>query len=122
MKQGGEVPEFEAEYAQGGRRKSADSLHLSALSLGQNCPRCCPQDCPHPRDPEDDSELEPLGKPLSISEVAILIGVSVWTLRHRYLAAGLPYFRVGQVGKLLFYKNQIIHWLLTEQRKGGIIL
>src|SRR5271169_4660537 len=104
MKEEGEMPEFEAEYARGGRRNSADSLHLSAVSLGQNCPPCCPQHCPHPRDSEDDSVLEPLGKPLSITEVALLIGVSVWTLRHRYLAAGLPYFRVGPTGKLLFYK------------------
>jgi hypothetical protein len=121
MKEGVEMPEFEAEYAQGGRRKSADSLHLSGASLGQNCPPCCPQHCPRPDDLEDDSELEPLGKPLSITEVALLIGVSVWTVRHRCLAAGLPYFRVGPTGKLLFYKNQIIHWLLTEQRKGGVI-
>jgi hypothetical protein len=121
MKEGEEMPEFEAEYAQGRRRRVADSLHLTAASLGQNCPPCCPQHCPHPDDAEVDSVSEPFGKPLSITEVAVLIGVSAWTIRHRYLAAGLPYFRVGPTGKLLFYKNQIIHWLLTEQRKGGII-
>jgi hypothetical protein len=121
MKEGEEMPELEAEYAQGRPRMGADSLHLSAADLGQNCPTCCPQHCPHPDDTEVDSVSEPFGKPLSITEVAVLIGVSAWTIRHRYLAAGLPYFRVGPTGKLLFYKNQIIHWLLTEQRKGGII-
>jgi hypothetical protein len=108
---------LQAEYGQGSPRKDAILLDLSAANLGQNCPRQYPQS-----DDLDSSEIpESLGAPLSISDVASLIGVSVWTVRHRYLAAGLPHLRCGPQGKLLFYKNQIINWLLTEQQKGGTI-
>ena len=34
-----------------------------------------------------------LGEPLAITEVARLLGCSVWTVRQRYLSSGLPYFR-----------------------------
>lgn len=61
-----------------------------------------------------------LGEPLSIDEVARLIGCSVWTVRQRYLPSGLPHFRLGGVGKLIFYRNQIVHWILERQaQKGG---
>lgn len=63
-----------------------------------------------------------LGEPLTIRQVAKLIGCSTWTVRHRYVPAGLPLLRSGPRGKLLFYKNQIINWLLSEQQKGGTIL
>jgi len=63
-----------------------------------------------------------LGKPLGIQEVAQLIGCSAWTVRHRYLQAGLPYVRIGPAGKLIFYTNQVIRWLLRQQQKGGTIL
>jgi hypothetical protein len=33
---------------------------------------------------------------------------------------GLPHFRVGPTGKLIFYKTQIIRWLVTQQQKGGM--
>ena len=62
-----------------------------------------------------------LGEPLTIKQVAMLIGCSTWTVRHRYLPAGLPLLRSGPRGKLIFYKNQIIQWLLVEQQKGGNI-
>jgi hypothetical protein len=62
---------------------------------------------------------DPLGEPLTVHEVAKLIGCSAWTVRHRYLSAGIPHIRTGPTGKLIFYKNQIIRWLLREQQKGG---
>ena len=62
---------------------------------------------------------DPLGEALAIREVAKLIGCSVWTVRHRFIPDGLPHLRTGRTGKLLFYKNQIIRWLLREQQKGG---
>lgn len=108
---------LQAEYGQGRPRKSADSLDLSATSPGQKCPR----QCPYPEDHEIEATTEPLGAPLSINEVANLIGVSVWTVRMKFLPAGLPHLRSGPQGKLIFYKNQIIRWLLVEQRKGGTI-
>lgn len=119
MREADGIRGFEAEYAQGRRRNSADSLDFSAASLGQNCSPCCPQHCPHPDEPEIQAFSESLGAPLSIIEVAHLIGVSAWTVRHRYLSAGLPYVRVGPAGKLIFYTNQVVRWLLWQQQKGG---
>lgn len=60
-----------------------------------------------------------LGEPLGIREVAQLIGCSPWTVRQRYVPAGLPCLRSTPNGKLLFYKNQVIQWLLLKQQKGG---
>ena len=60
-----------------------------------------------------------LGEPLTIAEVARLMGCSVWTVRQRHLPSGLPYFRNGKAGKLTFYRNQIIRWILERQRQKG---
>jgi len=96
---------------------------LDLLKLGPEYPgQPCPQECPHPDDPDIELSSESLGAPLSINEVARLIGCSPWTVRHRYLPAGLPYVRIGPAGKLIFYTNQIVRWLLRQQQKGGIIL
>ena len=84
---------------------------------GQNCP----EQYPGAVDAES-AVPDPLGEPLSIREVARLIGCSPWSIRHRYLAAGLPHFRTGHVGKLVFFRNQVVNWLLDEQRKGGPVL
>jgi len=59
-----------------------------------------------------------LGEPLAITEVARLIGVSVWTVRQRYLPSGLPYFRIGKTGRLTFYRNQVVKWILENQKTG----
>jgi hypothetical protein len=63
---------------------------------------------------------ESLGEPLGIRETAALIGCSCWTVRHQCLRQGLPYFRASRAGKLIFYRNQVIHWLVEKQneRKG----
>jgi hypothetical protein len=98
--------------------KSLDLLKLGPGYLGQPCP----QECPHPDDPNIEGSPESLGAPLSINEVARLIGCSPWTVRHRYLPVGLPYVRIGPAGKLIFYTNQIVRWLLRQQQKGGTIL
>lgn len=60
-----------------------------------------------------------LGIPLSIGEAAELIGCSAWTIRQTHLPNGLPYFRSGPNGKLIFYRDQVIAWILSQQRKGG---
>jgi hypothetical protein len=60
-----------------------------------------------------------LGEPLVITEVAHLIGCSVWTVRQRYLPSGLPYFRIGRTGKLTFYRNQVVRWILENQKQKG---
>jgi hypothetical protein len=92
-------------------------LVLAVPDIGQSCP----ERCPHPDDAAPSTLSEPLGAPLSIREAARLIGCSAWTVRQRYLPAGLPHHRLTQNGKLIFYRNQIIRWLLRQQQKGGIV-
>jgi len=95
------------------RGKTVDSLELSREELRAELPEALP--APSAR---KDMRHDPLGEPLTLREVAKLIGCSPWTVRHRYLPDGLPHFRTGPTGKLLFYKNQIVSWLLKEQQKG----
>lgn len=90
-----------------GAQKPFDSRGFMPDSLGQSYPHQNPQG--------DDA----LGEPLSIREVARVIGCSDWTVRHRYLPQGLPHFRSGPAGKFLFYRKQVIAWILQQQRKGG---
>ena len=56
-----------------------------------------------------------LGDPMGIDEVARLIGCSVWTVRQRCLREGLPYFRASRTGRFIFYRNQVIGWLIHKQ-------
>jgi hypothetical protein len=63
-----------------------------------------------------DCESDALGAPLAIGEVATLIGCSVWTVRQRCLPQGLPHFRASRTGRLIFYRNQVVRWLIENQR------
>ena len=58
-----------------------------------------------------------LGDPLSIAEVARLIGCSVWTVRQQCLRQGLPHFRASRSGRLIFYRNQVVRWLIEKQKE-----
>jgi len=109
---------LQAEYGPRRTRNAADLLDSSSPRLGQKCPR----QCPHPDESEIEGSSESLGTPLSTHDVARLIGCSVWTVRQRYLATGLPHVRIGPAGKLIFYTNQVVRWLLRQQQKGGLIL
>jgi len=61
-----------------------------------------------------------LGTPLSIERVAQMVGCSPWTVRQRLMPAGLPHFRSGANGKLIFYENQVKDWIVArQQHKGG---
>lgn len=61
-----------------------------------------------------------IGEPLNVKQVAQLIGCSPWTVRQRHMPAGLPYFRAGASGKLIFYRDQVVRWILQKQQlKGG---
>ena len=61
-----------------------------------------------------------LGEPLSIREVAQLLGCSVWTVRQRYLPQGLPHLRACSGGRIVFFREQVIGWILKrQQQKGG---
>jgi len=72
-----------------------------------------------------DSAIRPLtrslGEPLTIHEVAELLGCSVWTVRQRYMPQGLPCLRASATGKLVFFHQQVIDWILRrqQQKKGG---
>jgi hypothetical protein len=85
----------------------SETLGFSHDHVGQTYP----QDYPQSR--------EALGEPLSILEVARVLGCSAWTVRHGYLPQGLPHFRSGPGGKLVFFRNQVVEWILLEQEKGG---
>jgi hypothetical protein len=63
-----------------------------------------------------------LGDPMTIQEVAALLGCSPWTVRQRYLRQGLPHLRACSSGKLVFFREQVIGWILKRQQqrqKGG---
>jgi len=87
--------------------KPAEMQGFLHEALGQSCPQHYPQ------------VRDTLGEPLSIQDVAQVIGCSAWTVRHRYLPQGLPHLRTGPMGKLVFYRNQVIQWILQQQKKGG---
>jgi hypothetical protein len=58
-----------------------------------------------------------LGPPLSIRQVAALIGCSPWTVRQTLVPRGIPFFRSAASGRLIFYRDQVIRWI--EQQQGG---
>ena len=73
---------------------------------------------PEPESERRQADQDPLGEPLTIREIARLLGCSVWTVRQRCLPQGLPYFRVAHSGKLIFYRNQVTRWILEKQKTG----
>jgi len=93
---------------------------ISALGLGQSYPKHYPQ-LPGAYGPSVElSHRSLLGEPMSIREVAQLIGCSAWTVRQSHVPHGLPCFRSGPNGKIIFYRDQVIAWILQQQqRKGG---
>ena len=69
-------------------------------------------------DRRPDAGATPLGLPLSIRHAAELIGCSPWTVRQRLIPLGLPHFRSGASGKLIFYTNQVVRWIESKQQGG----
>ena len=104
-------------------RKSAHLSDFSAISLGQCGPGHWPgqpgpsrgQIAPIPCPPGSSM----LGPPLDIHQAAHLIGCSPWTVRQTLIPRGLPFFRLGASGKLIFYSDQIVRWI-ENQQEGGI--
>lgn len=88
--------------------KPLDFQRIQPEILGQREPH----HYPHPEDA--------LGEPLTIKEAAKLLGCSPWTVRHSHMPKGLPHLRSGRLGKLIFYHNQVVHWIIQRQRKGGM--
>lgn len=65
----------------------------------------------------------PLGPPMTITEAARLLGCSPWTVRQKYLPQGLPHLRTSAAGRLVFFQQQVITWILRRQelqKKGGL--
>ncbi len=95
--------------------KDAETLALSPASLGQLYPHRCPQ----PANAPLTAQTAPLGEPMTIADVASLLGCSPWTVRQRYLRQGLPHLRASARGRLVFFRSQVIAWILKRQQKGG---
>ena len=72
-----------------------------------------------PRGPESGEVASPLGEPLDLKAVARLIGCSPWTVRQRLIPNGLPCFRAAANGKLIFYRQQVVRWVLRHQGTRG---
>jgi hypothetical protein len=88
--------------------KSAPTKAILRGDPGQ----CCPG--------HDPGVPGPLGDPIPIRAVARMLGCSPWTVRQKYLPQGLPHFRSGPQGKLVFFRDQVIRWVLERQQRGGI--
>jgi hypothetical protein len=99
--------------------KATETLEFSRSDPGQRNPQHCPQ-----LPGGNHSSVLPgsLGEPMDIGEVAALLGCSTWTVRQRYLPQGLPHLRACASGKLVFFREQVIGWILKRQQqrqKGG---
>jgi hypothetical protein len=98
---------FRSRFPQNGT--SGQPLRSPLASLDQNSPR-----------PNEDRA--DLGEPLTIHAVAELLGCSPWTVRQRYLRQGLPHLRACARGRIVFFREQVIAWILKrQQQKGGSI-
>jgi hypothetical protein len=96
--------------------KSAETLEFSPIGLGQSCPK----QYPHLAEPNQATNSPgSLGDPMDIVQVAALLGCSAWTVRQRYLPQGLPHLRACASGKLVFFREQVIGWILKRQKQKG---
>lgn len=57
---------------------------------------------------------------MGIRQVARLIGCSAWSVRQTLLPRGLPHWRSGPSGKLIFYHDQVVRWLLDQQERRKV--
>lgn len=96
--------------------KITDLLSLQSESLGHGARTAARtgarSDCDPGEAQQDDIRL---GSPLNIRQVAAMIGCSVWSVRQCHMRNGLPYFRSSPSGKLIFYRDQVVAWILENQ-------
>jgi len=115
----GTMMEEERKSGSGWSAKDAETLDFSRVRVGQSCP----QQYPHLAEPVHAAgSTGSLGEPMDIGQVAALLGCSAWTIRQRYLPQGLPHLRACASGKLVFFREQVIGWILKRQQqrqKGG---
>jgi hypothetical protein len=103
-------------------QKGTETLDLARIGLGQRCPAPCPRsDPPSSREfPVPGVNEDRLGEAMTIRQVAQLLGCSIWTVRQQYMPHGLPHLRASAAGKLVFFREQVIDWILRQQKiKGG---
>ena len=86
---------------------SAEMLEIPAMPLGQSYPQHYPP--------------SRLGEPMDIEDVAELLGCSVWTVRQRYLPAGLPHIRASARGRFVFFQKQVIDWIVKRQKGKEVV-
>jgi hypothetical protein len=117
MRRRGGVWEDLSDFGSGA--KSTRNMDFSLSGLAENGAR---QSARSPNSDTARPALPELGQPLSISEVASVLGCSLWTVRQRYMRQGLPYLRTSATGKLVFFREQVIDWIVERQKrqKGGI--
>jgi hypothetical protein len=112
----------------GSGRKPARLRRFSPSSLGQPWPGHWPGQ-PGPNFAEQEPfpclpgkaqrpARRSLGEPLSIRQVAYLLGCSPWTVRQTLIPRGLPHFRFKASGRLTFFEGQVIRWIENQQQGG----
>lgn len=94
---------------------SLEKLGIGAPGLAENSAR----QWARAQEPNRHAAVPDLGPPLSIREVAGMLGCSAWTVRQQHMPRGLPHFRSGPNGKIVFFRDQVVTWILTQQKKGG---
>lgn len=109
------------------RGKRARIKPFSGLPLGQHYPsHYPPQPGPSVAQPGPSKSppfpVEPLhgklGRPLSLRQVARLLGCSPWTVRQTLIPQGLPFLRFTASGRLTFFENQVSRWIERQQQGG----
>ncbi|MGH3429749.1 MAG: hypothetical protein ACRDQZ_19635 [Mycobacteriales bacterium] len=96
------------------RAKGAETLEIPAADPGQSCPQRFPQ-----VSNAESGTANLLGEAMTVAQVAEMLGCSVWTVRQRYLPQGLPHIRTSASGRLVFFRNQVIRWIVRRQQKGA---
>jgi hypothetical protein len=93
----------------GNRPEPAPIQHISHARPGQRDPQ------QNPSLTDTGSAPNALGEPLTIREVSEMLGCSAWTIRQKYIPDGLPHLQSGPAGKLIFFRNQVVRWILRRQ-------
>ena len=103
-------------------RKIRQARGLTASNAGKPCLGHCPPQ-PGPFWGQPEAFLGPpapaLGLPMDLRQVSALLGCSPWTVRQTLIPRGLPHFRFGASGKVIFYRDQVVRWIENQQAKGG---
>ena len=107
------VEGFKSDFAE--QPKTAETLDFGAVRYGQSYP----YHCPTPNEAQCAAPTSPLGDAMDVDAVAGMLGCSPWTVRNRYLPLGLPHMRASARGRLVFFKTQVICWIVERQQKGG---